>query len=98
MMHSIAKKGSRLNQRLRDRVVGRDGDQDYDKFNQAARDFQAAEVMCKKLQERCDAYVVPALRTSRMVMVVGMVLVVAIVVVVVVVVVVALVSMGTSLE
>ena len=58
MIHSIAKKGSRLNQRLRERVVGRDGDQEYDDFNQAARDFQAVEVLCKKLQERCEAYVV----------------------------------------
>lgn len=55
MMHSLAKKGMRLNQRFRDRVQGKDDDK-YESFNASARDFQAVELLCKRLQNRTDEY------------------------------------------
>jgi len=64
LMHSMAKKGMRLNQRLRDRMQGRDDDKAYARFNAAAKEFQNTELLCKKLQQRVEEYLTSKSRSA----------------------------------
>lgn len=56
VIHSITKKGIRVNQRLRARGSSRTDNMEYAVFNAHTKEFFELEVACKRLRKRCEEY------------------------------------------